>query len=96
MTHIFSFPYKEVLPTCHPSVLVDFVLLVDAEIQDSKPDEITILKAVAKTVLHDEVETDLTPVILPDESTFRGAQFLALLREAGRNHFHNLQKSLKV
>jgi len=83
MIHVFSFPYKETLPTCHPSVLVDLVLLVDAEIDDQTPDEITILRAVAKTVLHEEVETDLIPVFLPDESTFRGAQFLALLREAG-------------
>lgn len=92
MTHSFSFQYKEVLPTCHPSVLVEFILIVDAEIDDQTPDEITILRAVSKAILQEEVETATAPVFMPDESTFRGAQFWALLREAGRNHFYQMQK----
>lgn len=93
MTHAFSFPYVEVLYTCHPFVQVKFILLIDAEINDNEPDEINILRAAGKTVLNEQEETELITIDLPDDRTREGAMFWELLREAGRNHFYKMQKA---
>lgn len=96
MLHVFTYKYKEILYTCHPLIQVEFVINVEAQIDDESPDEINILRCLGLAVLGDMAETHWASMKMPDESTREGAMFWALLREAGRNHFHNLQKSLKV
>lgn len=96
MLHVFTYRYKEILYTCHPLIQVEFVLLVAAEIDDKAPDEINILRAVGKSVLHEKAETELIDIDLPDESTREGAMFWALLKESGRNHFYKLQKNESI
>lgn len=92
MTHAFSFQYTEKILTSHPLMDVDVTFNVDAEISDNL-DETVYIKMVSVKSAIDYAETEMVPVVMPDESTFRGGRFWGLLREAGRNHFYKMQKA---
>lgn len=87
----FFFTYHQIIPTAHPNFEVHAYFRVTAGIEGDG-ETVNILRVTGNSVFADHA-TPPCPLPIRNEASQAGAKFLEILREAGRQAYHEAQKA---